>query len=52
MKIKKEIIPFSPNMMFPIYIIGLSDEKYLNYIKEKMNNKYGMFGGKNENKNN
>nr|DAF70168.1 MAG TPA: hypothetical protein [Caudoviricetes sp.] len=35
---EKRILPFSPNMMFPNYILGLSEEEY----KEWLNKRYGM----------
>lgn len=35
---EKRIFPFSPNMMFPNYILGLSEEEY----KEGLNKRYGM----------
>lgn len=35
---EKRILPFSPNMMFPNYILGLSKEEY----KEWLNKKYGI----------
>lgn len=35
---EKRILPFSPNMMFPNYILGLSEEGY----KEWLNKRYGM----------
>lgn len=35
---KKRIFPFSPNMMFPNYILGLSKEE----SKEWMNKQYGI----------
>lgn len=35
---EKRILPFSPNMMFPNYILGLSKEEY----KEWINQKYGI----------
>lgn len=35
---EKRILPFSPNMMFPNYILGLSKEE----TKEWLNKRYGM----------
>lgn len=35
---EKRILPFSPNMMFPNYILGLSKEE----TKEWLNKKYGI----------
>ena len=35
---EKRILPFSPNMMFPNYILGLSKEE----CKERINKKYGI----------
>lgn len=35
---EKMILPFSPNMMFPNYILGLSKEE----TKEWLNKKYGI----------
>lgn len=35
---EKRILPFSPNMMFPNYILGLSKEEY----KDWLNKKYGI----------
>lgn len=35
---EKKILPFSPNMMFPNYILGLSKEE----SKEWPNKKYGI----------
>lgn len=35
---EKRILPFSPNMMFPNYILGLSKEG----SKEWLNKKYGI----------
>ena len=35
---EKRILPFSPNMMFPNYIVGLSKEE----CKEWINKKYGI----------
>lgn len=35
---EKRILPFSPNMMFPNYILGLSKEEY----KKWLNKKYGI----------
>ena len=35
---EKRILPFSPNMMFPNYILGFSKEEY----KEWLNKKYGI----------
>lgn len=35
---EKMILPFSPNMMFPNYILGLSKEE----SKEWLNKKYGI----------
>ena len=35
---EKMILPFSPNMMFPNYIAGLSKEE----TKEWLNKKYGI----------
>ena len=35
---EKRVLPFSPNMMFPNYILGLSKEEY----KEWLNKKYGI----------
>lgn len=35
---EKRILPFSPNMMFPNYILGLSKEE----AKEWLNQKYGI----------